>query len=127
MRCLRLVADWLVPDATSFTPIFLFLVPNIHQHPSSPVARLLNPQFSNLPVVYHEAVAATFCLRICDKRALIAWQDGNNQTAHLRPLQPLQPLPLQHTMPAPTGNKKLGQKVDIDFTLRKVFGKDSFR
>lgn len=29
-------------------------------------------------------------------------------------------------MPGITG-KKLGQKVDIDFTLRKVFGKDSFR
>jgi hypothetical protein len=29
-------------------------------------------------------------------------------------------------MPAAPG-KKLGQKIDIDFTLRKVFGRDSFR
>lgn len=29
-------------------------------------------------------------------------------------------------MPGGMG-KKLGQKVDIDFTLRKIFGKDSFR
>jgi hypothetical protein len=33
----------------------------------------------------------------------------------------------QHlTMPG-TSNRKMGQKVDLDFTLRKVFGKSSFR
>lgn len=29
-------------------------------------------------------------------------------------------------MPGVIG-KKMGQKVDLDFTLRKVFGKESFR